>query len=66
MPIAFADIEMIFDEERQAIDWIFRYGNAVFSRIWTENGCEAMNALCFTAKRSSLSISAPKSISICG
>lgn len=27
MPIAFADIEMIFDEQRNAVDWIFRYGN---------------------------------------
>ncbi len=27
MPIAFADIEMIFAEESQAVDWIFRYGN---------------------------------------
>ena len=33
MPIAFADIEMIFDEERQAIDWIFRYGNEALARI---------------------------------
>ena len=33
MPIAFADIEMIFDEERQAIDWIFRYGNEALAKI---------------------------------
>ena len=33
MPIAFTDIEMIFDEERQAIDWIFRYGNEALARI---------------------------------
>ena len=33
MPIAFADIEMIFDEERQAIDWIFRYGNEALARL---------------------------------
>ena len=33
MPIAFADIEMIFDEERQAIDWIFRYGNEALAII---------------------------------
>ena len=32
-PFAFADIEMIFDEERQAIDWIFRYGNEALARI---------------------------------
>ena len=24
---------MIFDEERQAIDWIFRYGNEALARI---------------------------------
>lgn len=33
MPIAFTDIEMIFDEERQTIDWIFRYGNEALARI---------------------------------
>lgn len=27
MPFAFADIEMVFNEERHAVDWIFRYGN---------------------------------------
>ena len=25
MPFAFTDIEMVFDEERRAVDWIFRY-----------------------------------------
>lgn len=40
MPIAFSDIEMIFDEERQAIDWIFRYGNYVF-----ENEDDGINPL---------------------
>lgn len=33
LPFAFADIEMIFDEEKVAIDWIFRYGNAALSRL---------------------------------
>lgn len=33
MPIAFTDIEMIFDEERQAVDWIFRYGNEALAKI---------------------------------
>ena len=33
MPIAFADIEMIFDEERQAIDRIFRYGNEALAKL---------------------------------
>ena len=27
MPFAFADIEMVFDAENQAVDWIFKYGN---------------------------------------
>ncbi|MGM9553451.1 MAG: LytTR family transcriptional regulator DNA-binding domain-containing protein [Faecousia sp.] len=27
LPIAFADIEMVFNDERRAVDWIFRYGN---------------------------------------
>ena len=26
MPFAFTDIEMVFDEEKRAVDWIFRYG----------------------------------------
>ena len=30
---AFTDIEMIFDENQQATDWIFRYGNQELSRI---------------------------------
>lgn len=27
MPFAFADIEILFNDENRAIDWIFRYGN---------------------------------------
>ena len=27
LPIAFADIEMVFNDERRVVDWIFRYGN---------------------------------------
>lgn len=33
MPFAFTDIEMVFDEERRAIDWIFRYGNPALARL---------------------------------
>lgn len=33
MPFAFADIEMIFDEERHAVDWIFRYGNSQLAKL---------------------------------
>lgn len=33
IPIAFTDIEMIFEEERQAVDWIFRYGNEALARL---------------------------------
>lgn len=33
MPFAFADIEMVFDEEKHAVDWIFRYGNSALSKI---------------------------------
>lgn len=33
MPIAFTDIEMIFDDERQAVDWIFRYGNEALAKL---------------------------------
>ena len=33
IPIAFADIEMIFNEESQAVDWIFRYGNEALARL---------------------------------
>ncbi len=27
LPFAFTDIEMVFNEEKRAVDWIFRYGN---------------------------------------
>ena len=33
MPIAFTDIEMVFDEESQAMDWIFRYGNEALAKL---------------------------------
>lgn len=33
MPFAFADIEMMFDDENHAVDWIFRYGNARLARL---------------------------------
>ena len=33
MPFAFADIEMVFDEESHAVDWIFRYGNEALGKI---------------------------------
>lgn len=33
LPFAFADIEMVFDEDRHAVDWIFRYGNPALSTL---------------------------------
>ena len=33
MPFAFTDIEMVFDREQRAVDWIFRYGNEALSRL---------------------------------
>lgn len=33
LPFAFTDIEMIFNEERHAVDWIFRYGNAALALL---------------------------------
>ena len=33
LPIAFTDIEMVFDEERRAVDWIFRYANQELARL---------------------------------
>lgn len=33
MPFAFTDIEMIFDEEHHAVDWIFRYGNLALAKL---------------------------------
>lgn len=32
-PIAFCDIEMIFDDEYNAVDWIFRYANEALSNL---------------------------------
>ncbi len=33
LPFAFTDIEMIFNEERHAVDWIFRYGNPALAKL---------------------------------
>ncbi|MGN0457326.1 MAG: LytTR family transcriptional regulator DNA-binding domain-containing protein [Acutalibacteraceae bacterium] len=33
MPFAFTDIEMIFNEESHAVDWIFRYGNPALAKL---------------------------------
>lgn len=33
MPFAFTDIEMVFNEERHAVDWVFRYGNPALARL---------------------------------
>lgn len=33
LPFAFTDIEMVFDEERHAVDWIFRYGNHALEKL---------------------------------
>lgn len=33
LPFAFTDIEMVFDEERHAVDWIFRYGNEALATL---------------------------------
>ena len=33
LPFAFTDIEMVFDEEKRAVDWIFRYGNPALARL---------------------------------
>ncbi|MGN1138796.1 MAG: LytTR family transcriptional regulator DNA-binding domain-containing protein [Ruminococcus sp.] len=33
MPFAFTDIEMVFDEEKRAVDWIFRYGNPALAKL---------------------------------
>lgn len=33
LPFAFTDIEMIFNEESHAIDWIFRYGNPALAKL---------------------------------
>lgn len=32
-PFAFTDIEMVFNEERAAADWIFRYGNEALATL---------------------------------
>lgn len=33
LPFAFADIEMVFNEDRHAIDWVFRYGNPALASL---------------------------------
>ena len=33
LPFAFTDIEMIFNEQSHAVDWIFRYGNPALAKL---------------------------------
>lgn len=33
LPFAFTDIEMVFNEEKHAVDWIFRYGNQALADL---------------------------------
>ncbi|MGN0657591.1 MAG: LytTR family transcriptional regulator DNA-binding domain-containing protein [Ruminiclostridium sp.] len=33
LPFAFTDIEMVFNSEAHAVDWIFRYGNEALARL---------------------------------
>lgn len=33
LPFAFTDIEMVFDEKSNAVDWIFRYGNPALAEL---------------------------------
>lgn len=33
MPFAFADIEMVFNKDHSAVDWIFRYGNPALAML---------------------------------
>lgn len=33
LPIAFTDIEMVFDEQNCALDWIFRYANPAMAQL---------------------------------
>lgn len=33
MPFAFTDIEIVFNTERHAVDWIFRYGNEALAKL---------------------------------
>lgn len=33
LPFAFTDIEMVFNEQKKAIDWIFRYGNEALAEL---------------------------------
>ncbi len=33
MPFAFTDIEMVFNEDGHAVDWIFRYGNEKLAEV---------------------------------
>ena len=39
MPFAFTDIEMVFNEDRHAVDWIFRYGNEKLEEVEHPHTC---------------------------
>ena len=33
IPVAFTDIEIMFNEDSQAVDWVFRYGNEALAEL---------------------------------
>lgn len=33
IPVAFTDIEMVFDDKFRAVDWVFRYGNSALAYV---------------------------------
>ena len=44
-PFAFTDIEMVFNEERAAVDWIFRYGNEALAKLEKRRWSSSSTAL---------------------
>ena len=60
-PFAFTDIEMVFNEKRHAVDWIFRYGNEALAELEGVPLKEMIGSTFQTGAAGSMTISARQS-----
>ena len=47
LPFAFTDIEMVFNEEKKAVDWIFRYGETLEIMDYSPEIDTNLKIICF-------------------
>lgn len=48
LPFAFTDIEMVFNEEKHAVDWIFRYANPALAKLEKQPLERLVGSYCLT------------------